>query len=59
MKNSSFHYTDCVLPCTQGAISANNDNTIGELIATAFTKVGKEGVITVEEAKGMETYQSL
>ena len=38
------------------AISANNDNTIGELIATAFTKVGKEGVITVEEAKGMETY---
>ncbi|MDA9363859.1 chaperonin GroEL, partial [Polaribacter sp.] len=38
------------------AISANNDNTIGDLIATAFTKVGKEGVITVEEAKGMETY---
>jgi chaperonin GroEL len=38
------------------AISANNDNTIGELIATAFSKVGKEGVITVEEAKGMETY---
>ena len=38
------------------AISANNDNTICELIATAFTKVGKEGVITVEEAKGMETY---
>jgi chaperonin GroEL len=38
------------------AISANNDNTIGDLIATAFSKVGKEGVITVEEAKGMETY---
>ncbi|AUC86124.1 chaperonin GroEL [Polaribacter sp. ALD11] len=38
------------------SISANNDNTIGELIATAFSKVGKEGVITVEEAKGMETY---
>jgi chaperonin GroEL len=38
------------------AISANNDNTIGNLIATAFEKVGKEGVITVEEAKGMETY---
>ncbi len=38
------------------AISANNDNTIGDLIATAFNKVGKEGVITVEEAKGMETY---
>jgi len=38
------------------AISANNDDTIGELIAQAFGKVGKEGVITVEEAKGMETY---
>ena len=38
------------------AISANNDDTIGDLIATAFGKVGKEGVITVEEAKGMETY---
>ena len=38
------------------AISANNDDTIGELIAKAFSKVGKEGVITVEEAKGMETY---
>ncbi len=38
------------------AISANNDDTIGELIAKAFGKVGKEGVITVEEAKGLETY---
>ena len=38
------------------AISANNDDTIGDLIAKAFGKVGKEGVITVEEAKGMETY---
>ena len=38
------------------AISANNDDTIGDLIATAFDKVGKEGVITVEEAKGMDTY---
>jgi chaperonin GroEL len=38
------------------AISANNDDTIGDLIAKAFSKVGKEGVITVEEAKGMETY---
>ncbi|MDG1509946.1 MAG: chaperonin GroEL [Flavobacteriaceae bacterium] len=38
------------------AISANNDNTIGDLIAQAFGKVGKEGVITVEEAKGMDTY---
>ena len=37
-------------------ISANNDDTIGDLIATAFGKVGKEGVITVEEAKGTDTY---
>ncbi|RYG05166.1 MAG: chaperonin GroEL [Chitinophagaceae bacterium] len=36
-------------------ISANNDNNIGKLIAQAFTKVGKEGVITVEEAKGTDT----
>ncbi|UAB81604.1 chaperonin GroEL [Marixanthomonas sp. SCSIO 43207] len=38
------------------SISANNDEQIGELIAKAFGKVGKEGVITVEEAKGTETY---
>jgi len=38
------------------AISANNDGTIGDLIAQAFEKVGKEGVITVEEAKGTDTY---
>ena len=38
------------------SISANNDEVIGELIANAFAKVGKEGVITVEEAKGTETY---
>jgi chaperonin GroEL len=38
-----------------GAISANNDQTIGKLIAEAMDKVGKEGVITVEEAKTMET----
>ena len=37
------------------SISANNDNTIGKLIAQAFGKVGKEGVITVEEAKGTDT----
>jgi len=36
-------------------ISANNDSTIGKLIAQAMAKVGKEGVITVEEAKGTET----
>ena len=38
-----------------GTISANNDSTIGEIIAEAMSKVGKEGVITVEEAKGLET----
>ena len=38
------------------SISANNDEAIGSLIAEAFGKVGKEGVITVEEAKGTETY---
>jgi chaperonin GroEL len=38
-----------------GTISANNDETIGNTIAEAMEKVGKEGVITVEEAKGMET----
>ena len=38
-----------------GAISANSDDTIGNIIAEAMEKVGKEGVITVEEAKAMET----
>jgi chaperonin GroEL len=38
-----------------GAISANNDHEIGNLIADAMDKVGKDGVITVEEAKGLET----
>ena len=38
------------------SISANNDDAIGELITQAFEKVGKEGVITVEEAKGTDTY---
>merc|ERR1712203_411126 len=38
------------------SISANNDLSIGELISKAFEKVGKEGVITVEEAKGTDTY---
>ncbi len=38
-----------------GTISANNDETIGEIIAQAMDKVGKDGVITVEEAKGLET----
>jgi chaperonin GroEL len=38
-----------------GTISANNDKTIGDIIAEAMEKVGKEGVITVEEAKSMDT----
>src|SRR5690242_17159766 len=38
-----------------GTISANNDSTIGDIIAEAMEKVGKEGVVTVEEAKGMDT----
>ena len=38
-----------------GTISANNDSTIGDIIADAMEQVGKEGVITVEEAKGLET----
>lgn len=39
-----------------GTISANNDQTIGDLIAEAMDKVGKDGVITVEESKTMDTY---
>ena len=39
-----------------GTISANNDSSIGELIAKAMDKVGTDGVITVEEAKGMDTF---
>jgi chaperonin GroEL len=38
-----------------GTISANNDRTIGDILAESMDKVGKEGVITVEEAKGLET----
>src|SRR4029079_7845542 len=38
-----------------GSISANNDTSIGEIIAQAMEKVGKDGVITVEEAKGLDT----
>tara|TARA_Y100001970_G_scaffold293620_1_gene441741 strand:- start:5343 stop:6995 length:1653 start_codon:yes stop_codon:yes gene_type:complete len=39
-----------------GTISANNDSSIGEIISDAMEKVGNEGVITVEEAKGIDTY---
>ncbi len=42
-----------------GAISANNDPTIGAIIADAMDKVGKDGVISVEEAKGLETEMSI
>ena len=42
-----------------GAISANNDHSIGEIIAEAMDKVGKDGVISVEEAKGLETTMSI
>jgi chaperonin GroEL len=42
-----------------GTIASNMDETIGKLISEAMDKVGKEGVITVEEAKGMETLWSL
>merc|ERR1712146_787515 len=38
-----------------GTISANGDSTIGDIIAEAMEKVGQDGVITVEEAKGLET----
>ena len=38
-----------------GTVSANNDSTIGEILSEAMDKVGKDGVITVEEAKSMET----
>ena len=41
-----------------GTISANNDSAIGDLIAEAMEKVGKDGVITVEEAKGIEPPRS-
>ena len=41
------------------SISANNDEAVGKLISDAFNKVGKEGVITIEEAKGMKTYEDI
>src|SRR2546430_14753464 len=66
-KEITFHQAarEQILPCVKtqgkteiaqvGAISANGDETIGDIIADAMEKVGKEGVITVEEAKGLET----
>ncbi|MDO5510615.1 MAG: chaperonin GroEL [Weeksellaceae bacterium] len=57
LKSQSKEVGDSTDKITQVAsISANNDESIGKLIADAFGKVGKEGVITVEEAKGTDTY---
>src|ERR1700694_2970257 len=55
LKNSSKPTKDRREIAQVGTISANNDSTIGDIIADAMEKVGKEGVITVEEAKGLET----
>lgn len=59
LQNSSKPIQDKKEIAQVGAISANNDSAIGELIAEAMEKVGKEGVITVEEAKSMETELSV
>ena len=55
LRKMSKHTQDKKEIAQVGTISANNDATIGEIISEAMEKVGKEGVITVEEAKGMET----
>lgn len=55
LKNISKPIKDHKEIAQVGKISANGDNTIGEILAEAMEKVGKEGVITVEEAKGLET----
>lgn len=56
LKNISNDISDRSEIAQVGTISANNDEFIGNLIADAMEKVGKDGVITVEEAKGTETY---
>ncbi len=56
LKNISRDINDRNEIAQVGTISANADETIGNLIADAMEKVGKDGVITVEEAKGTETY---
>lgn len=57
LEEQSEHIGDDLEKVQQvGAISANNDNEIGELIANAMKRVSRDGVITVEEAKGTETY---
>jgi chaperonin GroEL len=55
LKKLSKSTTDKKAIAQVGTISANGDETIGSIIADAMEKVGKEGVITVEEAKGLET----
>ncbi|HPD56713.1 MAG TPA: chaperonin GroEL [Smithellaceae bacterium] len=55
LKKSSKKIADKNEIAQVGTVSANNDKTIGDMIAEAMDKVGKDGVITVEEAKGMET----
>ena len=55
LKQMSKEVTDKKEIAQVGTISANNDEAIGNLIADAMEKVGKDGVITVEEAKGIET----
>jgi chaperonin GroEL len=55
LKNLSKQTKDRKEIAQVGTISANNDSTIGNIIAEAMEKVGKEGVITVEEAKSLET----
>ena len=55
LKSMSREVTDKKEIAQVGTISANNDSEIGELIANAMDKVGKDGVITVEEAKGTDT----
>ncbi|MBF0138393.1 MAG: chaperonin GroEL [Magnetococcus sp. DMHC-1] len=55
LKGLSRKVTNSAEIAQVGSISANNDTVIGKMIADAMDKVGKEGVITVEEAKGLET----
>ena len=55
LNNMKREVTDKKEIAQVGTISANNDHTIGNLIADAMEKVGKDGVITVEEAKGIDT----
>ncbi|MBF0152282.1 MAG: chaperonin GroEL [Magnetococcales bacterium] len=55
LKSFSREVTNSEEIAQVGSISANNDKVIGKMIANAMDKVGKEGVITVEEAKGLET----